>query len=424
MLRRYRIAPLILFALLSAAVPAFGAELVGDVKFGVNEKQEGYLEWRMSLPSLSRVTYRLDGEVVHTTDPYAALTGQHYHVLPHIEPGRTYTYEIEISFWSDDEVIIIEGSFDVPAAQAPANVWAIRPDHDVWVFWDKSFGAARYAVFRSTAPNGDFEEIAVVDDTFYVDAGLVPDTTYYYAVQAISASGTRSDLSEPADGSNNLLQEGRGVAFPDLSGNGNHGFIGGTPRWISIETADGSVERGVMFDNATNQYIRTLTTGHLDGATHVVMELDVYYDDTTWRTWGIVGGPHSGTGSTTRDNVQFTWTRRDPSGLEFRINARGDSNEHWVQQVIGADEYDGTWVTLRAEYNNGEYSLYANGELKRRGHHGTELNTLNLPFYLSTPSSNYNVGERVFKGSIKRVLLQVDGETVLEWDFATLIKPE
>lgn len=424
MFRRSRISLFVLVAALVFAAPAFGAELIGDVKFGINERQEGYLEWRMSQPSLSRVTYRLDGEVVHTTDQLAALTGQHVHVLPNIEPGQTYTYEIEMSFWVGDDVIIIEGSFVVPAAQAPTNVWAIRPDQDVWVFWGKSFGAASYAVFRSTAPDGEFEEIAVVEDTLYVDEGIGNDTTYYYAVQAISPSGARSDLSESTDGLNDLLPEGRGVAFPDLSGNGNHGFIGGTPRWISIETADGSIDRGVEFDNATNQYIYTLTTGHLDGATNVVMELDVYYDASTWSTWGIVGGPHSGTGSTTRDNVQFTWTRRDPSGLEFRINARGDSNEHWVTEVIGASEYAGTWVTLRAEYNNGEYRLYANDTLKRRGNHGSELNTLNLPFYLSTTSSNYNVGERVYKGGIKRVLLQVDGETILEWDFAELIQPE
>lgn len=422
MLRNSRLSFLVFTAVLVfASVPVLGAQLLEDVQFGLNENQEGVLTWRVQDPSISQVTFYLDGEVVHTTEEIPALTGQHRHVLPNIEPGRTYNYEITLTYWVGDNVDIIEGSFTTPAAQAPETVWAVRSGQDVLVIWDASFGAASYAVLRGTAADGDFEEIAIVDEASYVDVST--DGTYYYAVQAISPAGDRSEIAGPADGSNEILQGGLGLAFPDLSGNGNHGYIGGTPRWIAIETENG-VERGVAFDNTTNQYIHTLTTGHLDGATNVVMVMDVYFDAATWTgNWGIIGGPHSGSGSTTQRNVQFTWTRRDPNGIDFRMNAGTDSGERRISSVINAGEYDGTWVTLRAEYDNGQFTFYANDSLKAQGNEGRFLNTLDLPFYLSTQSSNYNVGERVFNGQVKYVQLKVDDEVVLEWDFSTLIIP-
>lgn len=306
---------------------------------------------------------------------------------------------------------------------SPDTIWAVNNGQDVWLFWNASLGASSYAVLRGTVPNADFQEIGVVEATAYVDSGLAADTTYFYQVVAINANGERSAPSAAVSGANDSLPDSLGVAFPDLSGNGNHAYIGGNPRWSTVETPDG-IAYAVEFDNASNQYLHTLTRGHLDGATNVVMEIDLYYEADLWTgDWGIVGGPHIGTGSTSAGNVQFTWTRRSPDGIDFRFHVEGETLEQRISTVIPAGEFENSWVTLRAEFDNGQYSLFANDDLMSQGNRGQRLHALDLPFYISTTSSNYEVGARVFKGKVKHVKLQVDGKVVLEWDFSTLIQP-
>ncbi|MFH1680808.1 MAG: fibronectin type III domain-containing protein [Candidatus Eisenbacteria bacterium] len=81
----------------------------------------------------------------------------------------------------------------------PAGVYTVTGDGSVQVYWSPIRGAEvrRYGVYRSLTPEGSYQWIADVspsDAPYYVDAGLVNGTTYYYAVDAQYSYG-ESELS-------------------------------------------------------------------------------------------------------------------------------------------------------------------------------------------------------------------------------------
>ncbi|AFM43212.1 cell wall-binding protein [Desulfosporosinus acidiphilus SJ4] len=56
--------------------------------------------------------------------------------------------------------------------------------------WDAVSGATSYYIYGSTSSTGAFSHIATVTTNSYSNTGLWANTTYYYKVQAVNASGT------------------------------------------------------------------------------------------------------------------------------------------------------------------------------------------------------------------------------------------
>jgi len=86
----------------------------------------------------------------------------------------------------------------LPGPSTPMNLSASPvSEYQIALAWSASTGGAPaigYQVYRGTAAN-NLSQIASVGVTSFTDYALTPSTVYFYAVQAIDASGDLSPLS-------------------------------------------------------------------------------------------------------------------------------------------------------------------------------------------------------------------------------------
>jgi fibronectin type 3 domain-containing protein len=74
---------------------------------------------------------------------------------------------------------------------APDDLTISDVSHDsISLEWDSVSDADKYYVYRSDSSSGDYNRIAVVDDTDYTDDGLREDKTYYYKVKSYDGDDT------------------------------------------------------------------------------------------------------------------------------------------------------------------------------------------------------------------------------------------
>ncbi|MFI5315582.1 MAG: Ig-like domain repeat protein, partial [Myxococcota bacterium] len=85
-----------------------------------------------------------------------------------------------------------------PAPAVPANLVATAGDLQVMLTWSETGKATHYGVERSTASGGPYTTIAKPAAMSFTDTGLTGGTTYYYVVDAASASGTSKASGEVA----------------------------------------------------------------------------------------------------------------------------------------------------------------------------------------------------------------------------------
>jgi hypothetical protein len=88
---------------------------------------------------------------------------------------------------------------DDPAFLPPASFAATPALGGVKLQWDASPAAARYEIYRASAPGAPFDLIATTQDTSYVDHGLSAGD-WQYKVDAVSAAGDRAESSVIAAG--------------------------------------------------------------------------------------------------------------------------------------------------------------------------------------------------------------------------------
>ena len=93
---------------------------------------------------------------------------------------------------------------DTTPPTAPSHLTAAATSLEsvqlAWTAASDSRGVVAYAVYRGTAAEGPFEQVATVDGSTcsYRDTGLTPETTYYYHVTARDAAGNWSKRSNTA----------------------------------------------------------------------------------------------------------------------------------------------------------------------------------------------------------------------------------
>jgi fibronectin type 3 domain-containing protein len=109
--------------------------------------------------------------------------------------GTTYYYRVTASSISAESSNSNEASaITVPAA--PSNLIATFGVGQIALSWSAVTGATGFMVLRSTASGGTYTQIATTTSTSYADAALANDTTYYYVVKAINASGISANSNE------------------------------------------------------------------------------------------------------------------------------------------------------------------------------------------------------------------------------------
>src|SRR5262249_51827805 len=79
---------------------------------------------------------------------------------------------------------------------APTGLMATAGDAQVTLSWTGSTGATSYNVKRSTVSVGPYTTVATTGLTSFVDIGLTNNTTYFYVVSGINASGEGADSAE------------------------------------------------------------------------------------------------------------------------------------------------------------------------------------------------------------------------------------
>jgi fibronectin type 3 domain-containing protein len=86
---------------------------------------------------------------------------------------------------------------ELTAPDAPANLSSTLTGKDVTLEWDEVENAVAYKVFRSTGESVDTagDALATVATTSYADTATAWDTTYRYAVVAVTKEGTESEPS-------------------------------------------------------------------------------------------------------------------------------------------------------------------------------------------------------------------------------------
>lgn len=81
---------------------------------------------------------------------------------------------------------------------APAVTAAADAQGRLTLTWDAVAEADAYKVYRSPKKNSKFEQIAVVEESVYVDASALVGTTYYYQVQACYSGNPSVDSPNSA----------------------------------------------------------------------------------------------------------------------------------------------------------------------------------------------------------------------------------
>ncbi len=111
--------------------------------------------------------------------------------------GTPYYYVVSATNFLGESANSTEASATpVPPPAAPTSLSATASNVAVNLTWVASGGATSYNVKRSLTSGSGYATVANVIGTNVTDAGLTYDTTYYYVVSALSASGESSNSSE------------------------------------------------------------------------------------------------------------------------------------------------------------------------------------------------------------------------------------
>ncbi len=139
------------------------------------------LTWSVSSGASSYVVFRDAAEIGNPTNPSWPDSG--------LQPATTYLYTVLARNASGDSAASAAASAttDSPGSppSAPTGLSATALSHTgIRIGWQSAAGAGEYVVFR----NG--EEIGVTSSLTWNDSGLVPSTTYSYAIASRNPAGT------------------------------------------------------------------------------------------------------------------------------------------------------------------------------------------------------------------------------------------
>jgi fibronectin type 3 domain-containing protein len=134
-----------------------------------------------------------------------------------------------------------------PPLGVPTGLRATPGNGQASVAWAASSGATSYHVKRATASGGPYLTLASPTVTSYLDTGLTNDTTYYYVVSALNASGEGANSAE-------AIATPYGPPFslnvsPTVSGQFSLQFTGTDGQYYVVETSPDLVNWTPVYTN-------------------------------------------------------------------------------------------------------------------------------------------------------------------------------
>ncbi len=110
---------------------------------------------------------------------------------------------------------------DCGSPSPPVNVYSVTGDREVFLYWTPvdEDAVEAFVIYRATAAEGPYIEVAHTRRDMFVDEGLRNGRTYFYAVTAIDYCGYESDLSRELV-HDTPRPEGFGARLDDAAGDG------------------------------------------------------------------------------------------------------------------------------------------------------------------------------------------------------------
>ncbi len=174
---------------------------------------------------------------------------------------------------------------------------------------------------------------------------------------------------------------------------------------------DEEAEATLLLNPDQNDHIRSLTTGHTDGADQVTLRSRLHLlglgDDRQF-----LFGTTAGTGSTNEYQLQI-WEQNG----EFRIGIADDAGEQRPYTGIDAEPYLDAWHVYEVTYDAGNVSFSIDGdELWTFDTGGSNLADRDFPLQISTRNEGYAVGYRTLNAMVANMLMEIDGDEVIRWN--------
>ncbi len=311
---------------------------------------------------------------------YAVMTGN---TFPTTDPHWDNLLPNDMFANLGPEYFSYQGGGGSTPPVAPINLSATaQTSTSISLNWDDNTetNLAGYTVKRSTSSGTGYSVIATgVSASQYQDAGLLPQTTYYYVVTASNVSNDQSPNSSEASatttaGTSTLPQpksfydfeEGSGTVVTDLASAGNNGTLQGT----NITWATGGVGSA-----SGGQGCVEITGSPYSGKSYVKIPFKTFHnsDNYTYSAWVKYTNPtpqwgyvfwQNGYDTTPTRHADLWWhpinsavasVLHDTSGGEVRIDSPAPA---------GINVFDGAWhqVAITLE-NNHIVKIWEDGQL-------------------------------------------------------------
>lgn len=138
--------------------------------------------------------YGVDGNLNQATPEQRGT--QHRHILIHVDPDKTYEFQILLKGQGNEFVIAFGGTVDTPSTASPQWIRVEAGHERAVVSWAKSFGAASYIVERADVESdAGFQTIATTSGMEYIDHEVVSGKTYTYRVRSVDPAGNSTEPS-------------------------------------------------------------------------------------------------------------------------------------------------------------------------------------------------------------------------------------
>jgi glucose/arabinose dehydrogenase/fibronectin type 3 domain-containing protein len=340
-------------------------------------------------------------------------------------PIGTFSYEIMLTATDSSglqgttSVILPVGSDTTPPT-APTNLTANASASSIALGWSPATDDIALASYRVERCQGTgcstFAQVATPTTTTYVDAGLLPATSYSYRVAALDVSGNVSAYSNVATASTSpatpapvglvagySFDAGSGTTVSDVSGSGNTGTITGA-MWTN-----GKYGGALAFDGA-GAVVRIPAAPSLNLGT--AMTLAAWIQPTAaqsgWRT------------IMQRETEAYFLNASNGSGTN--VPAGGATTGGDTTVVTGTSTAPvGVWTHVAMTYDGSSLRLYVNGTLVRTTGAGGAVQTTANPLWIG---GNSPYGEH-FAGLIDeaRVYNRALSATEIQSAMATPLVP-